>query len=118
MRPMIFTQEAQSEPSTVAARLTGLLLNETARLYSDNLYVRFQFVLEGTDLSAVITWVCLGFCALEPHALQFLCTCQLDLERVSEFRSIERFSTAVTTQQVMSRGASLISQTRLELRHH
>ena len=32
-------------------------------------------------------------------SLLFLCTCQLDLETVSEFRSIERFSTADTTQQ-------------------
>jgi hypothetical protein len=47
----------------------------------------------GTDLSAVITWVGLGLCAAEPHALLFLCTCQLDLARVSEFRSIERFRT-------------------------
>jgi len=38
----------------------------------------------GTDLSAVITWVGLGLILAEPHALQFLCTCQLDLARVSE----------------------------------
>jgi len=34
----------------------------------------------GTDLSAVITWVGLGLCAVEPHAMSFMCTCQLDLE--------------------------------------
>jgi hypothetical protein len=46
----------------------------------------------GTDLSVVIVWVGLGLSAAEPPALWFLCTCQLDLARVSEFRSIERFS--------------------------
>ena len=52
----------------------------------------------GTDLSAGITWVGLGLSAAEPHELLFLCTCQLDLEIVNEFRSIERFSTADTVQ--------------------
>jgi len=62
----------------------------------------------GTDLSAVITWVGLGLCAAQRHALLFLCTCQLDLARVSEFRSIERFRTPDTVQQVISPGTSLI----------
>ena len=62
----------------------------------------------GMDLSEVITWVGLGLCTAEPHALWFLFTCQLDLESVSEFWSIERFSTADMTQQDMSSGTSLI----------
>jgi len=62
----------------------------------------------GTDLSAVITWAGLGLSAAEPHALYFMCTFQLDLARVSEFRSIERFRTPDTVQQVMSPGNSLI----------
>jgi len=62
----------------------------------------------GTDLSAVMTWVGLGLSAAEPHALQFMCTCQLDLARFSEFRSIERFRTPDTVQQVMSPGTALI----------
>ena len=37
----------------------------------------------GMDLSADITWVGLGLSAAEPHALEFLCTCQLDLARES-----------------------------------
>jgi hypothetical protein len=37
----------------------------------------------GMDLSVVITWVGLGLSAAEPHALLFLCTCQLDSERQS-----------------------------------
>jgi len=53
-------------------------------------------VIVGMDLSAVITWVGLGLSAVEPHALKFLCTCQLDLARVNEFRSIERFRTQDT----------------------
>ena len=36
-------------------------------------------------MSAVIMWADLGLSAAEPHALEFLSTCQLDLERVSEF---------------------------------
>jgi hypothetical protein len=39
----------------------------------------------GTDLSVVITGAGSGLSAAEPHALKFLCTCQLDLARVSEF---------------------------------
>jgi len=31
-------------------------------------------------MSTVITWSGLGLSAAEPHALLFLCTCQLDLE--------------------------------------
>jgi hypothetical protein len=38
----------------------------------------------GTDLSVVITCVGLGFCAAVPNALEFLCTCQLDLARQAE----------------------------------
>ena len=37
------------------------------------------------DLSAVITWVGLWLSAVELHALWLMCTCQLDLARVSEF---------------------------------
>jgi hypothetical protein len=61
----------------------------------------------GTDLSAVITWACLGLCAAEPHVLYFLCTCQLDLARVSEFRSIERFSTEDTGHRTLYNRISL-----------
>jgi hypothetical protein len=50
----------------------------------------------GTDLCAVITWVGLGLCVAEPHALESLSTCQLDLAIVTEFRSIERFRTQDT----------------------
>jgi hypothetical protein len=52
-----------------------------------------------TDLSVVITWVGLGLSVAEPHELWFWCTCQLDLARVSEFRSIERFSSEDTGHQ-------------------
>ena len=62
----------------------------------------------GTDLSAVITWAGSGLSAAQPHALKFLYTCQLDLARVSEFRSIERFRTLDTIQQVISPGTLLI----------
>ena len=62
----------------------------------------------GTDLSVVIKSACLGLSAVEPHALYFLCTCQLDLARVSEFGSRERFTAPDTVQQVMSLGTSLI----------
>jgi hypothetical protein len=47
-----------------------------------------RLIIVGTDLSAVIMWVGLGLCAAVPHALWLLCTCQLDLARVTEFRSI------------------------------
>jgi len=50
----------------------------------------------GIDLSAVISWAGLGLNVAEPHAVSFLCPYQLDLERVSEFRSIERFRTQDT----------------------
>jgi hypothetical protein len=50
----------------------------------------------GTDLSAVITWVGLRLCTAEPHALEFMCKCHLDLARVTQFRSIERFRTQDT----------------------
>jgi len=52
----------------------------------------------GTDLSVAVTWVGLGWSVAEPHAIWFLCTCQLDLEMVSEFRSIGRISTADMVQ--------------------
>jgi hypothetical protein len=55
----------------------------------------------GTDLSAVITWTGSGSSAAEPRALSFLCTCQLDLARVTEFRSIERFRAPDTIQQIV-----------------
>jgi len=71
----------------------------------------------GTDLSAVITWIGLGWSAAEPHALSFMCTCQLAIEWQSvSFRPRERFSTADTTQQVISPGSSLIWRTRLGFR--
>jgi hypothetical protein len=37
--------------------------------------------------------------AAEPHASLFFCTCQLDLAKVSEFRSIVRFRTLNPIQQ-------------------
>jgi len=52
----------------------------------------------GTDLSVAVTWVGLGWSVAEPHAIWFLCTCQLDLEMASEFRSIGRISTADMVQ--------------------
>ena len=55
----------------------------------------------GADLSAVIMWVGFELSAAEPHALSFLCTCQLDLARASEFSSIERFRTPDTVQQIL-----------------
>jgi hypothetical protein len=45
----------------------------------------------GTQLSVVVTWVWLALSGVELHALRVLCTCQLDLVQVNEFRSIERF---------------------------
>jgi hypothetical protein len=69
------------------------------------LWCLFLFTcIVGTDLSAAITWVSLGLSAAEPHALQLLGTCQLDIARVCEFRLIERFRTPDTVQHVMSPG--------------
>jgi len=67
----------------------------------------------GTDLSTVITWVGFALSAAEPHASEYICMWQLDLVRVSAFRSMERFRTPDTVQQVMSLGTSLIWRTRL-----
>jgi hypothetical protein len=50
----------------------------------------------GTDLSVVTMWVGLGLSTAEPHALWFMSTCQLDLARVSEFRSTDRSRTQDT----------------------
>jgi hypothetical protein len=55
-----------------------------------------NLILVGPDLSAVITWIGLELSAAGPHVLEFLCSCQLDLARVSELRSIERFRTQNT----------------------
>jgi hypothetical protein len=43
----------------------------------------------GIDLCAVIKSASLGLSAAERHALYFICTCQLDLARLNEFRSME-----------------------------
>jgi len=59
----------------------------------------------GTDLSAVITWVGLGLSAAEPHALLFLCTWHLDLEK-SSVRSREiQYKRLVATEitEIVSR---------------
>jgi hypothetical protein len=69
---------------------------------------RLDFDVVGMDLSAVIMWVGLELSAVVPRALYFLCTCQLDLLRVSGFKSIERFMTLDTIQQLVSPGTSLI----------
>ena len=42
---MMFRQRAKQEASTVAAQLTGLLLNEVAKSYTSNLCVIFLVVL-------------------------------------------------------------------------
>jgi hypothetical protein len=51
----------------------------------------------GIDLCAVITSASLGLSAAERHALYFFCTCQIDLARLSEFRSMEIIMTQDNT---------------------